>query len=179
MKESAQTIHTAHRDKNRHWHFLMLLLPSIAFVLVLALFMRNRYAPTQIAVEKAATMSISSIKIKDTEISARLAKTSEEHKQGLSGVSSLGPNEGMLFVFETKQRPPFWMKDMLIALDFIWIVDGKVSQLNKNVPPPVAQTSDDKLPLIVPNDPVDYVLEVNAGFIDSHQIMVGDSVTIP
>jgi uncharacterized membrane protein (UPF0127 family) len=179
MKQSAQTLHTAHRDKNRHLHFLMLLLPSIAFVLVLSLFMRNRYAPVSTQMESPAAISLTPIVVKDTTIQVRIAKTEAEHRQGLSGTQSLQPDEGMLFVFESKQRPPFWMKDMLIALDFIWIRDGKVSQLNRNVPAPTAGTPDSKLPLIVPNDPVDYVLEVNAGFIDSHQIVVGDSVTIP
>ncbi len=179
MKESAQTLHTAHRDKNRHLHFLMLLLPSIAFVLVLSLFMRNRYASLHTQNEAPMAVSLTPIVVKDTTVNVRLAKTESEQRQGLSGTQSMAPDEGMLFVFATKQRTPFWMKDMLIALDFIWIRDGKVSQLNKNVPAPAPGTPDYKLSLIVPNDPVDYVLEVNAGFVDSHQIVVGDSVTIP
>lgn len=183
MKESAQTLHTAHRDKNRHWHFLALLLPSMAFVLVLSLFMRNKYAQTSTSndsVSKVETEApLTPITVKDTVVRVRLATTPKEQEHGLSGTTHLDSDEGMLFVFASKSQPAFWMKDMLIPLDFIWIADGKVIQLNKNVEAPAAGTPDSQLKLIIPNQLVNYVLEVNTGFIDSHQIVVGDSVTIP
>jgi uncharacterized membrane protein (UPF0127 family) len=117
--------------------------------------------------------------VKDTTINVRIATTDAEHQHGLSGVQNLPSDEGMLFVFATKTQPPFWMKDMLIPLDFIWVRDGKVSQLTKNVQAPVFGTPDYKLQLIIPNDLIDQVIEVNAGFVDLHKIAVGDSVTIP
>src|SRR3989344_4302445 len=50
-----------------------------------------------------------------------------ERAQGLSGRKSLAENEGMLFVFGGKDvKPAFWMKDMLMPIDIIWINDRKV-----------------------------------------------------
>ncbi len=129
--------------------------------------------------QSSVSMERTKITVKDTEVMVGLAKTEAQHEQGLSGVTTLADTEGMLFVFTTKTHPPFWMKDMLIPLDFLWISDGKVVQISKDVPAPAFGTPDNQLKLIIPNDPINYVLEVNAGFTDSHQIEVGDSVTIP
>lgn len=180
MKESAQTIHTAHRDKNRHLNFFLLLLPSLAFVFVLALFLKNRFNPQAVATHsETRAMETLDITVKNAIVHVRVARTDAEHTQGLSGVQSLGENEGMLFVFPAKTQPPFWMKDMLIPLDFIWISDGVVTQIHKNVAPPLTGTPDNNLLLYIPKDKIDHVLEVNAGFADSHKIEVGDHVTIP
>lgn len=179
MKETGTVIHTAHRDKNRHFYFLMLLLPSIVFVVVLAFFLRNRYSPVETITKTEVAISLTPIVVKDTTVNVRLAKTPVEQEQGLSGVANLAADEGMLFVFPSASRTPFWMKDMLIPLDFIWIKDGKVTQIHKNVAFPAEGTPNEKLSLYVPNDPVDSVLEVNAGFADLHNILVGDSVQVP
>jgi len=76
----------------------------------------------------------------------------------------------MLFIFPKPGRPNFWMKDMNFPLDFIWISGGQVVQLSTNIPatqPPVTLT---------PDQPIDQVLEVNAGFIDKYGIKVGNEV---
>ena len=93
---------------------------------------------------------------------------------GLSGRESLSDDRGMLFVFESKQQPLFWMKDMLISLDMVWILDGKVVQIDENVPPP---TKD--MPRVATRVPVglaDSVLEVAGGWVGRHGLRVGDAV---
>jgi uncharacterized membrane protein (UPF0127 family) len=112
-------------------------------------------------------------------VNVEVASTEASREQGLSGRTSLAADGGMLFVFESKQvNPTFWMKGMLIPLDFIWISGGKVVRIDKNVPIPSANTPDSNLILYTADQPIDYVLEVNAGFSQLNSIKIGDSVTL-
>ena len=56
------------------------------------------------------------VKINNTEIFVFLARSSREKARGLSGRSKLGEYEGMLFIFENKSYPSFWMTERLSAL---------------------------------------------------------------
>jgi len=67
---------------------------------------------------------------------------------------------------------------MKIAIDIIWLKNGKIIQIDKNVAPPTAGTSDKNLKLYSPKTAVDYVLEVNFGYSDLNNIKVGDTVLI-
>lgn len=112
-------------------------------------------------------------------IDVTLAKTNAQLAKGLGGVTKMAANEGMLFVLPTpNSHTPFWMKDMIIPIDIIWINDEKVVQIDKSIAAPTKGTSDSDLHLYIPNDPVDYVLEVNAGFSDANKIKVGTIVDL-
>ena len=92
--------------------------------------------------------------------------TPEEISQGLSGRASLAPADGMLFSLPVRQQPSFWMKDMKFGLDLIWIDNGKIVEVTRGVPPPVAGTPDALLPTYQPTRPVTAVLEVVSGTAD-------------
>lgn len=164
--------------KNRYVYLLLLLLPSIVFVLVLAFFMRGRYEPQSKQVQETK-VELLQMTAGDTPVFVKLALTDAQQAQGLSGVTSLQENEGMYFVFPQKRNTAFWMKDMNIAIDMIWISDNKIIQIDQKVQPPAEGTPDNKLKLYVPKALVDAVLEVNAGFSQAHGISVGDTVTPP
>ena len=84
----------------------------------------------------------------------------------------------MLFVFETKNvTPSFWMKDMQIPLDLIWIKDGKIVKIDKNAPVE-KDVPDNKLKIYSAGSPIDYVLEVNAGYSEKNIIGEGSSVEV-
>lgn len=177
MKESAATIHATNRDQNRHWHFFLLLIPSLVFALSIALFLRNRWKmPLPLVTQ--TSIATAQIMIGNIPVTVKLSKTVDEHNKGLSGVTSMPENEGMLFIFPSKARPAFWMKDMIIPLDFIWIADNKVIQIDKDVKAPPFGTTDANLKLYLPNELIDHVLEVNAGFSEKNNIKVGDSVDL-
>jgi len=113
-------------------------------------------------------------------ISFEVAKTDAERAKGLSGRSSLPEDGGMLFVFDPQNvTPGFWMKETLIPLDIIWINDGHVVKIDKNIEPPKENTPDSKLKVYKPDTPIDYVLEVNAGYSDKNGVEVTDSVVLP
>ena len=82
----------------------------------------------------------------------------------------------MLFIFDQKYQPSFWMFDMNFPLDIIWISDDVIVDIDRNVPIPKPNTLDYQLPLYTPEKPINYVLEVNAGFCEKNSIEVGDSV---
>ena len=118
------------------------------------------------------------VQLNDVKINIELADTSEKRKKGLSGSQSLASDSGMLFIFEKQDKYSFWMKGMKFPLDFIWIKDIKIVDIIKNAKVPDAGIKDQDLPIYVPNVPVDMVLEVTAGFVDSHKIKVGDMIEL-
>lgn len=110
------------------------------------------------------------------EISIEISDTKEKRSLGLSGRESLASDSGMLFLYEKADKYRFWMKGMKIPLDFIWINDSRVVDLLKNIEPPKNNQADKELSLVAPIVAVDKILEVNAGFINSHNIKVGDKI---
>lgn len=126
-----------------------------------------------------ADVATPSVTIDNVKTEIEVAKTETEREKGLSGRQSLDSGKGMLFVFgEDSAAPKFWMKDMLIPIDIIWIKDGKIIRIDKNVPIPAKNTPDSKLKTYSAGSFVNYVLEVNAGFSDTNSIKVGDTVTL-
>jgi len=118
------------------------------------------------------------IQVKDIDLSVRVADDNNERKIGLSQTISLPDSEGMLFVFDQEnQRPIFWMKDMKMAIDIIWINDGKVVQIDRNVRPEPGK-KDSELTKYKSAVGVDYVLETAEGLSDRKNIKVGDLVQI-
>lgn len=114
--------------------------------------------------------SESSLTINNHKISVALADTPAEQARGLSGCAEIPENSGMLFSYSTAQEATFWMKDMLIPIDIIWIRDGEVIGLETNVPPPSPRQSgsdggpipDSELPLYRSPGPITAVLELPA-----------------
>lgn len=117
------------------------------------------------------TVTIGGIKVRVTTVS-----NPSDLARGLSGVARLDPDQGMLFLFPTKGFYQFWMKDMLIPLDIIWLRDNSVADITRDVPPPADLSKQENLPLYSSREAIDSVLEVPAGFADQHGLRIGDSV---
>jgi hypothetical protein len=129
--------------------------------------------------KSAEVLPKSEVKVNGITIPVEVAKTDIQRRVGLSNQDSLPEGEGMFFVFTQKDiKPPFWMKDMRFAIDILWINDNEIVQIDKNVQPPEPGTTDDKLILYIPNQPIDYVLEVTTGFAEKYNINVGDTVDL-
>lgn len=127
-------------------------------------------------VQTTSMNNIKQLKINNSVIGIEVADTAEKRSQGLSGRQSLDPDSGMLFIFESPKKYQFWMRGMKLPLDFIFIKDGKVMDLLRNVKPPMEGQKDSTLPIYQPIVPINMMLEVNANYIDSHAISVGDQV---
>ena len=83
----------------------------------------------------------------------------------------------MIFPMVSEGIPAFWMRGMLIPLDFVWIgADCSVRDTTLNVPPPEdpdGPTSN--LPIYSPSIDVLYVFEINAGEFESLGLREGDN----
>lgn len=117
------------------------------------------------------------VQIAGVNLSVEIAQTEEARMQGLSGRESLAENQGMLFQFPQAGRYAFWMKDMKFPLDFIWIKDNKVVEITHNV---VVEPniSDAELHMYLPQEEIDSMIEVNAGWAEKNKVRVGDSVRL-
>ncbi|MEK7123905.1 MAG: DUF192 domain-containing protein [Patescibacteria group bacterium] len=113
--------------------------------------------------------------INNKKIIVEIAKTPIEQATGLGFRDSLGKDEGMLFIFEEKTKPGFWMKDMKFPIDIIWISGDAIAGISENIQPPTG-APDENLTVYSPPEPVNYVLEVNAGFASENEIKIGDKV---
>ena len=90
-----------------------------------------------------------------------LALNNAQKRRGLMHVRSLPVTTGMLFVYDGRYHQSMWMKNTLIPLDIVFArADGQVSSIAKNTEP-------HSLESISSNEPVKYVLELNAGTTDS------------
>ena len=108
-------------------------------------------------------------------IIAEVSTSILKHAAGLSARPSLATDTGMLFIFSSPQKPTFWMKGMKFPLDFVWLKNGIVIDVNQNISVP--QNLFD-FNLVSPSQKVDMVLEVNVGTIEKMGIKVGDVVSI-
>lgn len=116
----------------------------------------------------------STVSVGQIRLTVDLAVTDEERYRGLSGRESMSPDHGMLFVFPSRERHGFVMRDMNFPLDFLWIDGTKIVDITPSVP------VDTTLPLksYQPSVPVDKVLELHAGTADRLGIRVGDTLTV-
>ena len=106
------------------------------------------------------------IKIHNKEYKVKEATSSADKAKGLQGVNNLPEDEGMLFYFDPPQDVQFWMKDVSIPLDIVFIDDDEeVIKVQEGIP-------NDETFIEAPD--VAYVLEVNA----NSGIQVGDELEL-
>ncbi|MCF7567727.1 DUF192 domain-containing protein [Sabulilitoribacter arenilitoris] len=104
-------------------------------------------------------------------IDIEIADTEYETQTGLMYRNSMQNNQGMLFVFNDVSERSFYMKNTKIPLDIIFINDNNtIVSFQKNAKP----LDESSLPS---NAPAKYVLEVNAGLVDTWKLSVGDSIS--
>ncbi|MEX0668485.1 MAG: DUF192 domain-containing protein [Candidatus Saccharimonadales bacterium] len=116
---------------------------------------------------------VSLVEFDSVTVEVEIADTAESRSQGLSGRESLSDKEGMLFVFDQPGIHGFHMLDMNFAIDIIWIDSNlEVVDITHNLLPASYPE------VITSPEPVKYVLEVNAGFTNQHDISVGDSLKL-
>lgn len=148
---------------------------TVLFIILVGLFVQGKFTKNP----GNANTATHFLTINKTKIEVEIADTESKREKGLSGRQSLEEGSGMLFVFSQKEvTARFWMKDMLIPIDIIWVKNGKIIQIDKNIQAPVPGTPDNKLQLYTTKEPINYVLEVPAGFSDKSGFKIGDSVDL-
>jgi YVTN family beta-propeller protein len=98
----------------------------------------------------------------------------EEFVRGLMFRKHLPWNAGMLFAFSDEETRSFWMKNTLIPLDMMFVdSSSRIVDIKENVPP----CKQDECPTYPSQEPAQYVLEVNAGFVQDKGVKIGDHLT--
>lgn len=109
-------------------------------------------------------------------VQVRVADTFAKRYTGLSDTASLGPNEGMLFVYDDPANRTFVMRDMAFPLDIIFV--GGDRQITAIAHAPVPPPGTDEQELTPYRGRAQWVLEVNYNWTVSHGVTAGDHVTI-
>ena len=115
------------------------------------------------------------VTIAGQEIKVKIAQTPNQKELGLGKIKSLPENQGMLFIYDDYVIPNYWMKDMKFSIDIIWIKDNMVMGYEKDLK---SQADNINLPVYQPKTFINYVLEVNSGFVDKYGLQIGDNVKL-
>ncbi len=119
------------------------------------------------------------IVVGDTPLTVELARSPDETTLGLGYRNGLPEDRGMLFIFPEPSQRMFWMKGMRFCLDIIWILDGQITGAAENACPDPDGTDDaDRMRFPSPT-PVNYVLEMPAGWLAEHGYGPGTAVELP
>jgi len=105
-------------------------------------------------------------------IDAMVADSPAERYTGLSDTDSLGPNEGMVFIYPRTAERTFVMREMAFPLDMLFVDgNGTITRIHHA---PVESDGD----LTPYTGSAKWVVEVNRGWADEHGVSVGDRVTV-
>ena len=102
-------------------------------------------------------------------IRAEVAASDADRQQGLMFREKMGPNEGMVFLFEGPASVCMWMKNTLIPLSVAFLDEnGKIVNIEDMQP----QTTDSHCA----KKPIRYALEMNQGWFRQKNLKPGSSI---
>lgn len=94
--------------------------------------------------------------------------------KGLGGRADVPHDYGMLFVFPKDDYYGFWMKDMLVPIDMVWLSDnGTVVKIDADVSPATYPY------VFYPPQAVRYVVETRAGEAAAQGWSIGTNIALP
>jgi uncharacterized membrane protein (UPF0127 family) len=98
-----------------------------------------------------------------------IADNDHDRANGLSNRLTLNQKSGMLFLFQTLDRHPFWMKDMLIPIDMVFFDESwQIILIESKIEP-------NTFPKVFGNKVMSkYVLEINALEAKIFDLKIGD-----
>jgi uncharacterized membrane protein (UPF0127 family) len=134
------------------------------------------HAPPPVSPSPTSTLQFSPALIETDKgsvlFTVELAVTNRERSRGLAGRRSLGPTDGMAFLFFRPTKEGFWMKDTLIPLTVAFFDDkGRILKILDMAPCRAAPCH-----VYKPGVTYDGALEVNRGALQSRSVDVGDIV---
>lgn len=108
-------------------------------------------------------------------IDLEVAQTPQQQAIGLMYRTRIEDNQGMLFPFSPPRPVRFWMRNVEIALDMLFIQEGQVVAIESQVPPCRTDVCPQYGPVGIP---VNYVLELRGGLADELGIETGEPIDI-
>ncbi|NMH88584.1 DUF192 domain-containing protein [Flavivirga algicola] len=127
---------------------------------------------TEVTFKKEGALTIfKSVDSTQVKLDIEIADTDFDIQTGLMYRNSMDTNQGMLFVFDDIKARFFYMKNTKFPLDLIYIGgDKNIVSFQKNAKPFDESSLPSKFP-------AKYVLEINAGLVDTWNISIGDSIS--
>jgi uncharacterized membrane protein (UPF0127 family) len=107
-------------------------------------------------------------------LNVEVAYSQEDQQRGLSGRSSLAPDDGMAFAFARPVDDAFWMKDTTIPLSIaFWDGNGRIVALFDMAPCGAGPCRRYR-----PRTSYVGAVEANRGYFSAHGIAVGDRIRL-
>jgi uncharacterized protein len=107
-------------------------------------------------------------------IGLEVARTPQQQAVGLMYRTDLAANRGMLFLFNPPQTVNFWMKNVQIHLDILFLKDGEIKAIAPKAPP----CTTTPCPTYSSGIPVNQVLELRGGQVERLGLKIGSRITI-
>jgi uncharacterized membrane protein (UPF0127 family) len=117
-------------------------------------------------------------------VSVEVADTEAKWQRGLMFRPGLEPYHGMLFVYRTPGSYRIWTQNCLFSMDIIWLdEEARVLSIAASVPPCrfddcAPPCNSNACPVYAHKGMAKYVVEVTAGFTETHGVTVGDQVVL-
>jgi len=145
---------------------------KFTFILIMFLFLSGQ-SFTVVDLDrdlKKSSLIISTSKKTCYLLSIWVVHSAKEKARGLMYVRNMPEQSGMLFVYTESDQRSMWMKNTYIPLDIIFIKNSEtISSIARNTEPL-------SLKNIRSTEPVNYVLEINAGMTKKMGIVPNDKV---
>ncbi len=121
--------------------------------------MNQEKAPLTAKAGQQLPISAVAIVPNNAKIQLEVARTTQEQAMGLMFRPALPDDRGMLFQFPSAFQASFWMKDVPVPLDMVFMLDGVVKHIAVSVPP----CNRTPCPTYGPDTPVNQVIELRSG----------------
>ncbi len=161
--------------RSRHWWFFG------AFGILLSVLLMGYISDGKVQSGEPARASFNDTtkprviaKIADQTINLEVAQTPGEQAKGLMYRTTLADNQGMLFPFDPPQPVGFWMKNVPISLDIVFLRAGKVVKIAANLP----SCTQSSCPVYSSEVSVDQVIELRGGRAAELGLKPGDPISI-
>ena len=115
---------------------------------------------------------LAQVDLGETRINLEVTRTIQEQALGLMYRPFLEDDRGMLFEFSPARPVSFWMKNVVISLDMLFIRDRKIIAIAAEVPP----CDRTPCPTYGPEAAVDQVIELRGGRAAELGLQPGDPV---
>jgi uncharacterized membrane protein (UPF0127 family) len=97
--------------------------------------------------------------------------------KGMMFRESLPEGRGMLFIHRAPGNYPYWMYQVQIPLDLVWMdINGRVTEIVENAPP--CKTAASQCPNYGGNARSQIVLELPGGYARKHGVQVGSIIQL-
>ena len=156
---SKNKIALAPNKRNQVWLFVACTIIFFAVLTISQLFGR---------LDRRQQLPTRNVTLDGRVLQAQIADDEQERTKGLSDRNSLADGQAFILSFQKKTPGGIWMKDMRFPIDVLWVTaDGKVVGLVRNISPSSYPN------VYYSSIPVNSVVELPAGYIDTHKIRIG------